>query len=133
MNQFEEVRKGIALNVELRIALPSKEVGQLEYVSRSRVSSIWTRVDRDATGPSLEAGSGRGEDVRLICVAHVTDQRDLIEVDAQECHQEYVEYVLTALPINCILITRVSVSPRRCSALSNAWRVRHHGALASAL
>ncbi len=88
MNQFEEVRKGIALNVELRIALPSKEVGQLEYVSRSRVSSVRTRVDRDATGPRLDARSGCREDVRLICVAHVTDQRDLIEVDAQECHQE---------------------------------------------
>ena len=100
MNQFQEVRKGMALNVELRIALPSKQVGQSEHVSRSRVSSVRTRVDRDATGSSLDAGLGRREDVWLICVAHVTDQRDLIEVDAQKCHQEYLEDVLTALPIS---------------------------------
>ena len=90
-NQFEEAGvalagagKRIALDIELDS--PTCLDRQLANVIGTDMALVGTRVHGDATAAGIHAHARRGGQVGLVVAARISQDGDLVEIDAQDGH-----------------------------------------------
>jgi len=78
--------EGIALDIEFKARMFLHQRRQVANIAGADMTLIRTRVDGDAVGPGINAELSEGGCRRVISVAGIADQGNLVEVDAQLDH-----------------------------------------------
>ena len=86
-DNIHDLMKGVAFDIEFDRWSGSEHFRQVQNVTAANMALVRTRMDGYPVGTSIQRNGGKSHDIRDADGAGITQQGDLVDVDAQFCHQ----------------------------------------------